>query len=715
MNAHEIRQQARQKWLQGKRQRHGPEFLAGDDDGTEDPLQHLIVFGYAARLFARSEPVADDIGLIDLLLSDGSQVLVDRYDVRHLLSPPTIVAMAGSEPMCKLPDPELNEQRFAALAADEEDSCDDPIDAAQPLPLVLKFAVPDGMVVPESQRHFEIIESTAQFISNQPAGMADRMEITIQGRQASNSDFEFLYRASPLHPFYLHLRWLMQTRLYGYNSDSDSEVEPASIDPPEKSKLHSPADPHNNIDPHALVEDTDIGPANGPALIVPDDVHTPASYDARVLIDKVAGLVAKSPEPARLEQKLREEKAAVKAYAFLSPPGELHRYYCFRRDCCINGLDPAIVDDALAASSRQDADSEAGMRNETGGLHDVADVQAKRRRLVALTFDSPEAELEYWRHTTFVLRDRLMDREDALADFQVQSAELEMELEKEISRLEATNSELRAKYDKCNFDLEGLKEKYQRAQLKAGEDLASIERELQFVRSQQEFYKSRTRELEQDNDDLERNERAAKSSMQAMEGRLNRAIEQNSHLMGEVQTKKILVDEVQRLKDELKDLNLELNVVRGRSSRVVPQNGGILRTSTNSGSGADASDQLVNNIMSRVKDLEARLAGARTKVTPLLNASGQYATVHSRAMRSRPIASPKVQMSYSHNGSAESSHIPAPSSRTLSSSNADDPRIPGSGVIQSRLDRARLMRDTMGLKLDEASKQQTVPQRRPVH
>ncbi|KAJ2340008.1 NADH:ubiquinone oxidoreductase, partial [Coemansia sp. RSA 2671] len=175
------------------------------------------------------------------------------------------------------------------------------------------------------------------------------------------------------------------------------------------------------------------------------------------------------------------------------------------------------------------------------------------------TFDSPEAELEYWRQTTFILRDRLMDKEDALADFQVQSAELEMELEKEISRLEATNSELRAKYDKCNFDLEGLKEKYQRAQLKAGEDLASIERELQFVRSQQEFYKSRTRELEQDNDDLERNERAAKSSMQAMEGRLNRAIEQNSHLMGEVQTKKILVDEVQRLKDELKDLNLELN------------------------------------------------------------------------------------------------------------------------------------------------------------
>ncbi|KAJ2683743.1 hypothetical protein IWW39_005328 [Coemansia spiralis] len=384
MNAHEIRQQARQKWLQGKRRRHSPEFLAGDNDGTTNPLQHLMVFGYAARLFARSEPAVDNIGLVDLSLSDGSQILVDRYDVRHLLSSSAITTLAGSEAMSELPDPELNEQRFAALVATDEDSSDDPVDVAPPLPFVPKFAVPDGMVVPESQRHFGIIESTAQFISNQPTGMADRMEITIQGRQASNSDFEFLYRASPLHPFYLHLRWLMQTGLYGYNSDSDSEVEPASIDPPENSRPHSPAGPHHNTELHASVEAPNNGPAEGPALVVPDDVHVPASHDARVLIDKVAGLVAKSPEPARLEQKLREEKAAVEAYAFLSPLSELHRYYCFRRDCCVNGLDPAIVDDALVAPGRQDVDSEAGLGSEAVGLHDVADVQAKRRRLVAL-------------------------------------------------------------------------------------------------------------------------------------------------------------------------------------------------------------------------------------------------------------------------------------------------------------------------------------------
>ncbi|KAI8319018.1 coiled-coil region of Nudel, partial [Martensiomyces pterosporus] len=182
-------------------------------------------------------------------------------------------------------------------------------------------------------------------------------------------------------------------------------------------------------------------------------------------------------------------------------------------------------------------------------------------------FASTEEEIAYWRDATMDLRDRLMDKELELEDFQVQSAELEAELEAEIERLDAVNTELRAKNEKYKFEVENLKEKYQKAQLKAGEDLASIERELQFVRSQQEYYKSRTRELEQDNDDLERNERAAKSSLQDMECRLSRAVEQNTHLMGEVQAKKMLVDEVQRLKDELKDLNLELNVVRSRSSR----------------------------------------------------------------------------------------------------------------------------------------------------
>ncbi|KAJ1720497.1 NADH:ubiquinone oxidoreductase [Coemansia erecta] len=313
------------------------------------------------------------------------------------------------------------------------------------------------------------------------------------------------------------------------------------------------------------------------------------------------------------------------------------------------------------------------------------------------------------------MRERYMDKELELEEFQVQSGELEAELESEIARLESALAELRARNEKYKHDIEDLKEKYQRVQLKAGEDLASIERELQFVRSQQEYYKSRTRDLEQTNDDLERNERAAKSSLQAMECKLSRAVEENTHLMGEVNTKKVLVDEVQRLKDELKDLNLELNVVRSRNSRAVPQSSGMSKSTANADFGGGENPALmVHNIMSRVKDLESRLAGARTKVTPLIGANGQYATLHSRITRGRNIANPKT-------GSTASGDLPQKSAtvRGFSSVSNGESRISGSSLADSRMERTRAMQEIMRKRKEEEAlrqqqQQQTVPQRRPL-
>ncbi|KAJ2448362.1 hypothetical protein GGF42_005132, partial [Coemansia sp. RSA 2424] len=116
MSAHQIRQQARQQWLRGKRQRYGPSFLAGEDDGTTDHLKNLAVFGYAARQFSRpKEPAGGKIDLIDLPLSDGSLMQVDRYDIRHLLLPSVVASQANSEPAHELPDPSTNKLRFATL------------------------------------------------------------------------------------------------------------------------------------------------------------------------------------------------------------------------------------------------------------------------------------------------------------------------------------------------------------------------------------------------------------------------------------------------------------------------------------------------------------------------------------------------------------------------------------------------------------------------
>ncbi|KAJ1726474.1 hypothetical protein LPJ61_005161 [Coemansia biformis] len=84
------------------------------------------------------------------------------------------------------------------------------------------FAAPDGMAVPATRRHFEIVEHTARFIAEQPADRAGQVEAMIQGKQGTNADFGFLNRASPLHSFYQHILWLMRTGLYAYGEDSPS-------------------------------------------------------------------------------------------------------------------------------------------------------------------------------------------------------------------------------------------------------------------------------------------------------------------------------------------------------------------------------------------------------------------------------------------------------------------------------------------------------------
>ena len=76
------------------------------------------------------------------------------------------------------------------------------------------------------------------------------------------------------------------------------------------------------------------------------------------------------------------------------------------------------------------------------------------------------------------------------------------------------------------------------------------------------YFSSRyVRELEQQNDDLERAKRSTLASLEDFEGRLNIAIERNAFLESELDEKENLKMVVQRLKDETRDLRQELNVL----------------------------------------------------------------------------------------------------------------------------------------------------------
>ncbi|KAJ2522135.1 NADH:ubiquinone oxidoreductase [Coemansia sp. RSA 1939] len=687
------------KRLQLRRQdKKGYETVPEDTHNkVTDNIHDMVVFGYSGRIFNEKEmPRINRIDLIQLENSHrrDAAVFVDRYDIRHLV----LSSGANEEGVGDrtLEDDALNLIRYKTLyslgedgimsetdifdmdpeerhayidylshsdeqenytpvqnpqgssggislqydasgaplsgqitenssSIDTDDQNDkDSCSKADEKAFVPTFAVPDGVALPTTQRHFEIIERTARFLADQQdSNKAAQMEIVIQGKQGTNADFEFLNRSSHLHSFYKHILWLMQTGLYGYNHDSSSEPD---TEPEENNAIEAYLQPQNAGN---KAEDLDPPVAEPNNVSVPDGVAIPADPNRRLLIDKVARLQMNEDEDPR-------------------------------------------------------------------------------------SFASTEEEIQYWRDTTFDLRDMMVEKELELEAFKQDSTDLEMEFEKEISRLEAVNKELRAKNEKYKFDIEELKDKYQKAQLKAGEDLQSIERELQFVRSQQEYYRSRTRELEQNNDDLERSERMTKSSLQTVECRLSQAMEENTFLHKEVETKNILVDEVQRLKDELKDLNLELNVVRSRNSRAVPQNPGLSKSMANvDGSGQNPA-VVVHDIMSRVKELETRISGARTKVTPLINTSGQYAALQSRIARSRSIASPKITSSLllGNGAGADAPQMPT-SMRTISTAASGEPQGFTSYVMESKLEKARKMRELTKRNRSETVRNQTVPQRIP--
>ena len=69
------------------------------------------------------------------------------------------------------------------------------------------------------------------------------------------------------------------------------------------------------------------------------------------------------------------------------------------------------------------------------------------------------------------------------------------------------------------------------------------------------------RQLEQQNDDLERAKRSTLASLEDFEVKMNATIERNAFLESELDEKESLKAAVQRLKDETRDLRQELRIV----------------------------------------------------------------------------------------------------------------------------------------------------------
>ncbi|RIA80867.1 hypothetical protein C1645_837933 [Glomus cerebriforme] len=281
------------------------------------------------------------------------------------------------------------------------------------------------------------------------------------------------------------------------------------------------------------------------------------------------------------------------------------------------------------------------------------------------TFSSIKEELEHYKAHAAALEETLHETQSAMEEFQVTSRELEEDLERELEQSEKRYKELKLKNEILRNEVDEWKQKYYQSKSEANINQTQMQRELESLRSLQEKFVVKTRELEIDYDDLERTERAAKSSLLDLENKYNKAIERNVILENELEGKNNLIVQVQRLKDELKDVSIELAILKNKqdgefgppqpSSEPVsppkeypqPKASQVENMVTDKPTIDQNSNtvKMVQEMVGRVKSIEARLVSCRSLVTPLLAPPPSYSTTMPLASNSPP-PSPKKDSSY---------------------------------------------------------------------
>ncbi|KAI0094642.1 hypothetical protein BDY19DRAFT_879925 [Irpex rosettiformis] len=167
-----------------------------------------------------------------------------------------------------------------------------------------------------------------------------------------------------------------------------------------------------------------------------------------------------------------------------------------------------------------------------------------------------------WKCKYNEVADMLQETRQELDDFQVSSRELEEELERELARTEQAQQDLKVKAARAEHERDEWKSKFMTLQTMHNTTSTSLQRELDTLRRDYQEIKVQLRELEMGNDDLERNERAISSSLADVEQKYSRVLEEKILLEHELLDKAHLEEECQRLKDELRDANEEITIVK---------------------------------------------------------------------------------------------------------------------------------------------------------
>lgn len=187
-------------------------------------------------------------------------------------------------------------------------------------------------------------------------------------------------------------------------------------------------------------------------------------------------------------------------------------------------------------------------------------------------FSSVDEERHYWRSLALKYRKCSECVREELEEFQEASREYEAELEAQLQQTESRNKEILSENNRLRMELESIKEKYELQHSENYMQTSTLEAELCQTKSVLDQLRKYIRELEQANDDLERAKRATIMTLEDFEQQMNQAIERNAFLESELDEKENLLESVQRLKDEARDLRQELAVQQEKPKASVSEN-----------------------------------------------------------------------------------------------------------------------------------------------
>ena len=152
----------------------------------------------------------------------------------------------------------------------------------------------------------------------------------------------------------------------------------------------------------------------------------------------------------------------------------------------------------------------------------------------------------------------LKEREEELREFQESSRELEEELEQQLKQSENKIKELTSSNARILMENDRLTERISSVTKELTDKIDTLSDQLNRLSIERESLIERVRQLEQDNDDLERGNRALDSTLQDFQKKFDDLIEQKVFLENELGEKEGMEVTIQRLRDEARDLRQEL-------------------------------------------------------------------------------------------------------------------------------------------------------------